>query len=184
MKNLFDPILVEQTKRRILELRAESARQWGSMEVAPTLAHCTSGIEMAMGVIQAKRAPFPPPCSARLSSHSSSATTSRCAATRLRRRNCSQRIRRSASSRANAPGSSPPSIAFPVEARRAAPVIPTLSSAHSIHNSGPSSCTSTSTIICDSSAFKEALSVRSSSTRLPEGALLRASGWRQLRRSA
>ncbi len=59
MKNLFDPILVEQTKRRILELRAESARQWGSMEVAPTLAHCTSGIEMAMGVIQAKRAPFP-----------------------------------------------------------------------------------------------------------------------------
>lgn len=59
MKDLFDPILVEETKQRILELRPECARQWGSMAVAQTLAHCISGIEMAMGVIQAKRAPFP-----------------------------------------------------------------------------------------------------------------------------
>jgi hypothetical protein len=59
MKNLFDPILVEDTKQRILQLRLESERQWGSMAVAQTLAHCTSSIEMAMGVIQAKRAPFP-----------------------------------------------------------------------------------------------------------------------------
>lgn len=59
MKDLFDPILVEETKQRILELRSESERQWGSMAVAQTLAHCTSGIEMAMGVIQAKRATFP-----------------------------------------------------------------------------------------------------------------------------
>ncbi len=59
MKNLFDPILVEETKQRILELRPESARQWGSMAVAQTLAHCTSGMEMAMGAIQTKRAPFP-----------------------------------------------------------------------------------------------------------------------------
>ena len=59
MKDLFDPILVEDTKQRILQLRLESERQWGSMAVAQTLAHCTSGIEMAMGVIRAKRAPFP-----------------------------------------------------------------------------------------------------------------------------
>ncbi len=59
MKNLFDAILVEDTKKRILQLRPESEPQWGSMAVAQTLAHCTSGIEMAMGVIQAKRAPFP-----------------------------------------------------------------------------------------------------------------------------
>jgi Protein of unknown function (DUF1569) len=59
MKDLFDPILVEQTKQRILQLRPESERQWGSMAIAPTLAHCTSSIEMAMGVIHAKRAPFP-----------------------------------------------------------------------------------------------------------------------------
>jgi hypothetical protein len=59
MKDLFDPILVEDTKRRILELRPESERQWGSMGLPQTLAHCTAGMEMAMGVIQAKRAPFP-----------------------------------------------------------------------------------------------------------------------------
>ncbi len=59
MKDLFDPILVEETKQRILQLRPESERQWGSMAVAQTLAHCTSGVEMAMGVIRAKRAPFP-----------------------------------------------------------------------------------------------------------------------------
>ena len=59
MKNLFDPILVEDTKKRILQLRLDSEPQWGSMAVAQTLAHCTSGVEMAMGVIRAKRAPFP-----------------------------------------------------------------------------------------------------------------------------
>jgi hypothetical protein len=59
MKDLFDPILVEETKQRILQLRPQSKPQWGNMAVAQTLAHCTSGIEMAMGVIQAKRAPFP-----------------------------------------------------------------------------------------------------------------------------
>lgn len=59
MKNLFDPILVEETKQRILQLHPDSERQWGSMAVAQTLAHCTSAIEMAMGVIHAKRAQFP-----------------------------------------------------------------------------------------------------------------------------
>lgn len=59
MKNLFDSVLAEETKRRILSLRLESERQWGSMTVAQTLAHCTSGVEMAMGVLHAKRAPFP-----------------------------------------------------------------------------------------------------------------------------
>ena len=59
VNDLFDPVLVEETKQRILRLRPESERQWGSMELAQTLAHCTSGVEMAMGIIQAKRAPFP-----------------------------------------------------------------------------------------------------------------------------
>jgi Protein of unknown function (DUF1569) len=59
MKNLFDPILVEDTKKRILQLGSGSKPQWGSMAVAQTLAHCTSGVEMAMGTIQPKRAPFP-----------------------------------------------------------------------------------------------------------------------------
>lgn len=59
MKDLFDSALVEDIKRRIMELRADSQRLWGSMTVAQTLAHCTSGLEMAMGVINPKRAPFP-----------------------------------------------------------------------------------------------------------------------------
>ena len=59
MKDFFHPTLVEETKQRILQLRPESERQWGSMAVAQTLAHCTAGFKMAMGDIQAKRAPFP-----------------------------------------------------------------------------------------------------------------------------
>ena len=59
MKDLFDPTLVEQTRQRILQLRPESERQWGSMTVAQTLAHCTAGVEMAMGIIKPKRASFP-----------------------------------------------------------------------------------------------------------------------------
>ena len=59
MKDLFDATLVEDTKRRIQRLTSESARLWGKMSLAQTLAHCHSGILMAMGVIQPKRASFP-----------------------------------------------------------------------------------------------------------------------------
>lgn len=59
MKSLFDAPLVEETKQRILHLRPESVRQWGSMSVTQTLAHCTCGMEMAMGTITPKRAPLP-----------------------------------------------------------------------------------------------------------------------------
>lgn len=59
MKNLFEPVLVEETKQRILQLRPESERQWGSMTVAQTLAHCSCGIQMATGIINPRRASFP-----------------------------------------------------------------------------------------------------------------------------
>jgi Protein of unknown function (DUF1569) len=59
MKDLFDPTLVEDVRQRVLKLNPESGPQWGSMNVAKTLAHCTAGIEMAMGTIRPKRAPFP-----------------------------------------------------------------------------------------------------------------------------
>ena len=59
VKNLFDSRLAGDTKQRIMELRHSSQRLWGDMTVAQTLAHCTSGLEMAMGVINPKRAPFP-----------------------------------------------------------------------------------------------------------------------------
>src|ERR1700761_893899 len=59
VKNLFDSTLVGETKQRILALHPHSQRLWGNMTVAQTIAHCTSGLEMAMGVINPKRAPFP-----------------------------------------------------------------------------------------------------------------------------
>ena len=59
MKDLFDPTLVEDTKQRIMRLHPESERQWGNMTPAQTLGHCTSGMQMAMGVINPKRASFP-----------------------------------------------------------------------------------------------------------------------------
>jgi Protein of unknown function (DUF1569) len=59
MKDLFDPILAEDTKQRIMRLRPESERQWGQLTLAQTLAHCTSGLQMAMGAVNPKRASFP-----------------------------------------------------------------------------------------------------------------------------
>jgi Protein of unknown function (DUF1569) len=59
MKNLFDPALAEEVKQRIMHLRPDSERQWGKTPIALVLAHCTSGLQMAMGEINPKRAPFP-----------------------------------------------------------------------------------------------------------------------------
>lgn len=59
MKDLFDPTLVEGIKQRIMRLHSESERQWGNMTLAQALAHCTSGVQMAMGEINPKRASFP-----------------------------------------------------------------------------------------------------------------------------
>jgi Protein of unknown function (DUF1569) len=59
MNNLFDLTAVEDVKQRILRLNSESERQWGHMTLSQTLAHCTSGIQMAMGSIKPKRASFP-----------------------------------------------------------------------------------------------------------------------------
>lgn len=56
IKNLFDGALANQVKKRIGKLRADSQRQWGKMSVAQTIAHCASGLEMAMGEIRPPRA--------------------------------------------------------------------------------------------------------------------------------
>ncbi len=42
-----------------MSLHPESERQWGNMTLARTLAHCTAGLQMATGVINPQRAPFP-----------------------------------------------------------------------------------------------------------------------------
>jgi Protein of unknown function (DUF1569) len=49
MKNLFEAPRQEEVKERLARLRPDSQRQWGSMEPATMLAHCTAGIEMAVG---------------------------------------------------------------------------------------------------------------------------------------
>ena len=56
MKNLFDVTLANQVKQRLDTLRIDSERHWGRMSVAQALAHCASGLEMAMGEIRPPRA--------------------------------------------------------------------------------------------------------------------------------
>ena len=55
MKNLFDPSKAEEINHRIAQLTPTSTRQWGTMNAAQALAHCSYGIEMAMGEILPKR---------------------------------------------------------------------------------------------------------------------------------
>jgi hypothetical protein len=59
MHNLFDPDLAENITQRIMRLQPESKRQWGNMTLPQTLAHCTSGMQMAMGTLNPKRVSFP-----------------------------------------------------------------------------------------------------------------------------
>ncbi len=56
MKSLFESAHAEQLKQRINSLQIDSERQWGRMSVAQAVAHCASGLEMAMGEIRPPRA--------------------------------------------------------------------------------------------------------------------------------
>ncbi|HZV87383.1 MAG TPA: DUF1569 domain-containing protein [Candidatus Binatus sp.] len=49
MKNLFEAARVEEVKKRIALLGPDSAPQWGKMNPAQALEHCSRGIEMALG---------------------------------------------------------------------------------------------------------------------------------------
>jgi hypothetical protein len=49
MKNLFEAGRVEEVKQRIAQLRPDSARQWGTMEPAQALEHCSRGMETMLG---------------------------------------------------------------------------------------------------------------------------------------
>jgi hypothetical protein len=48
MKNLFEAADVEEVKGRLAQLRPDSERQWGKMNPAQALAHCSAALEMAM----------------------------------------------------------------------------------------------------------------------------------------
>jgi hypothetical protein len=49
MKNLFEPARVEEVKRRMAQLSPDSQRQWGKMNAAQAVAHCSGGLELALG---------------------------------------------------------------------------------------------------------------------------------------
>jgi hypothetical protein len=49
MKNLFEAARVEEVKERMVRLRPDSERLWGKMNAAQALAHCSAGLELAVG---------------------------------------------------------------------------------------------------------------------------------------
>jgi hypothetical protein len=55
MKNLFEVARVEEVKERMAKLRPDSERQWGKMNPAQALAHCSAAMEMAMGKVSPPR---------------------------------------------------------------------------------------------------------------------------------
>ena len=49
MNNLFEAARVKEVKERMAQLRPNSERAWGQMNPAQALAHCSRGIELAVG---------------------------------------------------------------------------------------------------------------------------------------
>jgi Protein of unknown function (DUF1569) len=55
MKNLFQRESVDEIVLRIDHLQPTSARQWGKMEVAQMMAHCSAALDMASGRLKRPR---------------------------------------------------------------------------------------------------------------------------------
>jgi Protein of unknown function (DUF1569) len=55
MKHLFEPDRVKEVKERLAHVRPDSERQWGKMDPAQMMAHCSAAIEMAEGKIVSPR---------------------------------------------------------------------------------------------------------------------------------
>jgi len=49
MKNLFERSAVDEVVSRIDGLKPAAQRQWGKMDVAQMLAHCSAGLDLASG---------------------------------------------------------------------------------------------------------------------------------------
>jgi Protein of unknown function (DUF1569) len=49
LKNLWQPETVQELKDRLARLRPDSPRLWGKMTPAQAMAHCTIGMELALG---------------------------------------------------------------------------------------------------------------------------------------
>jgi hypothetical protein len=50
MKSLFEAAVAEEVKERMAQLRQDNERQWGKMNPAQALAHCSSAMEVAVGM--------------------------------------------------------------------------------------------------------------------------------------
>jgi hypothetical protein len=48
MKNLYEAGRAQEVKERLARLKADSPRQWGSMNAAQAVAHCAVGLEWAV----------------------------------------------------------------------------------------------------------------------------------------
>jgi len=55
MKNLFEKETVEEVASRIDRLQPATARQWGKMDVAQMMAHCSAALDMASGRLNLPR---------------------------------------------------------------------------------------------------------------------------------
>ena len=55
MKNLFEAEAVNEVLTRIDGLKPSSPRQWGKMDVAQMLAHCSAALDMACGQLNLPR---------------------------------------------------------------------------------------------------------------------------------
>ena len=49
MKNFYEGHAVAEIKQRVDRLRPDSPRQWGTMNAAQAMAHCTGGLELVLG---------------------------------------------------------------------------------------------------------------------------------------
>ncbi|MFZ0742781.1 MAG: DUF1569 domain-containing protein [Terracidiphilus sp.] len=55
MRNLFETATLNEITDRMTHLRPDSERQWGKMNVAQMLAHCSASIGMAEGMVTPPR---------------------------------------------------------------------------------------------------------------------------------
>jgi len=55
MRHLFEPSAAEDIQGRLQRMRPDGQRQWGTMDAAQALAHCSTGLELALGDIMPPR---------------------------------------------------------------------------------------------------------------------------------
>lgn len=55
MKTLFQPETVDEVIARLDQLQPASQRQWGKMDVAQMMAHCSAGLDLASGRLNRPR---------------------------------------------------------------------------------------------------------------------------------